>query len=177
MLRRGCLPFQGAVLRSRQRVVVVALLSLGCQGQNQTVLPQSAQQASVDRTVYAWMQCQDCMSREREEVVARGDSAVTRLRAILIAGPPPSHMTAVQKSLQYLVTHADSGHVPTNQALTAQMEAFRSMYRIRAASALAGIGSTSALSALCAGVAVSTPGSAVREAALAGVRAIGGSCP
>lgn len=153
------------------------MLSLGSPGAGQSPATlRSGQQASVDKIVYAWMQCQDCMAGERERVVSLGGTAVPRLRAILKEGPPPSHMAAIQKSLQYLVSHADSGRVPSRRALAAQLDAFQSMYRVRAASALAGIGGRAALSALCAGVASSAPGSVVRAAARAGVAKLGGSC-
>ncbi|MBL0172224.1 MAG: hypothetical protein IPP90_16165 [Gemmatimonadaceae bacterium] len=141
------------------------------------MLPHTAQQNAVDTIVYAWMQCQDCLSRERDRVMLLGDSAVPRLRDILINGPPPSHMESIQKSLQYLVSHADSGRVPSNTVVAAQLEAFRTMYRIRAASALAGISNASAVSALCAGVAPSAPGSTPQVAASARVAELGGSCP
>ncbi len=110
-----------------------------------------ATQQQVDGAVYSWMQCIDCLAHERERVVAYGDAAVPRLRAILLDGPPPAHITAVSAMMQHLAQTAPPGSAPTPAVIARQIESYRSMYRRRAISALTGIGGTQARAALCAG--------------------------
>jgi len=122
--------------------------------------------------VRAWMQCQDCMNRERERVVALGDIAVPQLRDVLLNGPPPAHILAVDEVLQEIGSRA----APLNPAVMAlEREGFRSMYRIRASAALVEIGTPAARTALCdarANVPI-----AMRPAVDSGIATTGGPCP
>jgi hypothetical protein len=117
------------------------------------------------------------MHDERARVVALGDTAVPRLRRILLDGPPPEHVAAVRATMVDLGRRVSPPRVPSNAIIDAQLDKFRAMYRLRAASALAGIGTNRARQALCAGRAASLPHANVREAIDSGIVQIGGSCP
>ena len=126
-------------------------------------------QQQVDRVVYAWMQCIDCMDHERESVVALGDAAVPRLRAILLDGPPPAHVAAINASMQALAQSAPAGSAPSPAVIAAQLDSFRSMYRRRALLALTGIASVQAHSALCAALAAAVPATPISAAVDSGL--------
>jgi hypothetical protein len=112
--------------------------------------PPQPSAADIERRVYLLMLCQECVGGERRDVVALGTSAVPVLRRMLLTGPPPDHIAQLT---QTLTTPPPSPTRPPPSAATIalQIADFGSMYRIRAADALGGIGDAGAKNALCAG--------------------------
>jgi hypothetical protein len=128
----------------------------------------------VDGTIYAWMQCQDCMHNQRERVIALRDTAVPRLRDLMILGPPKSHDSAYVASLRRIAQRAP-GVTPI--VIERQRQRFANMYKRRARSALEAIAGDSARRALCLGRATAAPGTATYNAIDSSIARVGGACP
>ena len=128
------------------------------------------------QTVYAWMQCEECLSEERSRVIALGDTVVPVLRELLLSGPPPEHMNAVRRSIDELAARLPAARAPSQVTIERQLDRFRSMYRRRAASALAGIAGSLARQALCDARAANLPAVDRREVDAA-ILIVGGTCP
>jgi len=128
----------------------------------------------VDATVFSWMQCQDCMHNQRNRVVALGDTAVPRLRDILILGPPFAHDSAYVASLKRLAERTP-GLTPV--IIEHQRQIFIALYRRRALSALDGIASSAARSSLCLARATAGPGSPIFLAIDSSLGPAGPPCP
>lgn len=131
--------------------------------------------AMITARVYAFMLCQECSGGERADVLALGNSAVPLLRSTLLTGPPPDHIARLTQALSTPASPARPPLSPGTIAL--QIANVDAMYRVRAADALAAIGSNDARHALCAGK--TTPALRPRvyakiDTALARV---GGGCP
>jgi hypothetical protein len=145
-------------------------MSLGCREPR-------AFRERLDRTVFAWAECQDCMHDEEARVVALGDTVVPRLQRIVVNGPPPEHVDAVRGRLLELARRLPPSRAPSAVIIEAQLDKFRAMYRLRAAVALAAIGTSRARRALCAGRKNQSPNEDVRAAIDSGIARLGGSCP
>ena len=107
-------------------------------------------------------------------MIALGDAAVPRLRQILIQGPPRSHDSAYVASLQRL---AQRSSAVTPVVIERQRKLFGAVYRQRAASALAGIGNTSARGALCLARATRSIDVATRVAIDSSLTLMNATCP
>lgn len=160
--------------RMRGRMALLGSLTLGILG---VACVDAVGRQQSDAAIFAWMQCHDCLNGERARVVALGDTAVPRLRHLLLDGPPPEHVAAVESQLDRLARDLPVPGVLTPEVRAAQLEGFRELYRLRAASALAGIGSADAQSALCAPRLAPPPGP-LRDAVDSALARIGrGPCP
>jgi hypothetical protein len=126
------------VLTARRAAVGLAIIAAAC--------GPSALERRVDRAVFAWMRCTDCMHRQLETVVALRDTATVALERILIQGPPPSHDSVYLASLLPLTAPAGGASAGT---IAQHQRAFRAMYRHRALFALTAIGTPRAGDALC----------------------------
>ena len=166
--------------RSRPRVtlliVAVCLTGLALACVNRSAGSPPSPSPRVTETVYAWMQCQDCLSEERSRVVALGDTAVPMLQELLISGPTLEHMNAVRRALDELAARVPQSRAPSQITIEAQLASFSSMYRGRAASALAGIGDSLSRRALC-GARLGNLPAVDRRAVEDALTSIGGTCP
>jgi len=117
------------------------------------------------------------MNRQRERVIALGDAAVPLLRNLLVAGPPPAHVLAVTAVLNEIQARAAPGAAPNAAAIAMELEAFRSMYRTRASSALVGIRTSAARNALCGARTAPNMPSGMRQRLDSGMASMGGQCP
>lgn len=154
--------------------VVVLITMANCRGW----FPQRVSQASV-APVYAWVLCQECDRGERARVVALGDTAVPLLRTLLLDGPPAERKQQMEEYLRPLATPRQ-GQRPASPATIARvLSSYDALYRVRAASALSGIGGPKSLRALCDAREGAKSAPSVRQAidtALARIKG-GGTCP
>lgn len=98
----------------------------------------------IDGRVLAFMECEECIQRERDKVVQMGDTAVPALRQALLHGPSDSRLSLMDSSLRRFTTLA-----PSQSAVQYQLRIYRSMYTTRSALALGLIGGAAARAALC----------------------------
>lgn len=133
----------------------------------------SALARRVDATIFAWAQCTDCMHRQRERVVALGDTAVPRLAQLLALGPPKSHDSAYVASLLRLAQRSPM----TPEILQHQRENFAAVYRRRALIALRDIGTAPARRSLCLARTTTPATSPVRLAIDSVIAQINAPCP
>jgi hypothetical protein len=140
--------------------------------------PESATlQDRRNRTVFAWMQCQDCMDDQRARVITMGDTVVPMLRDILINGPPPEHIGAVREMMAEVAQRVPPARAPSVALIEAQLNRYRAMYGLRAVSALSGIGSKEARQSLCEGRSGQRSLITVRQAIDSAIARFGGTCP
>jgi hypothetical protein len=153
------------IRRPRELIAIVLLMAASaCHGDR----------SRVEGAVYSWLQCQDCMHQQRARVIALGDSAVPLLATILIQGPPPAHDAAYVATLHRLAQQTQS---ITPAIIEHQRALFAAVYRRRALSALQGIGSSSARSAMCLARASTPPAAALAQALDSTLTTIGAACP
>lgn len=126
------------------------LLGLGVAMLSACDEPDAGVAPAVASTTYRWMQCHDCMNGERDGVIALGDTAVPLLRKVLQDGPPDPHVATVARSLRELADRSRGRDAPDYATRVFVLSRFRSMYQLRAISALRGIGTPDAVAALCA---------------------------
>jgi len=114
--------------------------------------------ASRARTILVeWLECEECTDRELERVVALGQAIVPSLAAVLEKGPAPAKAELTRRSLRasyrrladYAERHPDF-KLPMGEEeyVLTYLDNFRAVYRIRAAKALAAIGTEAAWEAL-----------------------------
>lgn len=111
--------------------------------------PTPRENPAIVAPVYAWILCEECDRAERARVVALGDTAVPLLRTLLLDGAPADRKQRMQEYLAPLRTPGQ-GRTPASPIILASvLSNYDMLYRVKAASALSGIGGTNALRALC----------------------------
>ena len=108
----------------------------------------------VARLILAWLECDECTAGELDSVVALRDEAVPTLARALAEGPSGARVAELRGTLAAGAVRRRelmSGTRLTFQGqryIDAETGTLRSIYRIRAARALAAIGGDAALEAL-----------------------------
>ena len=120
--------------------------------------------AARESRVYAWILCEECDRGERARVVALGDAVVPLLESLLRNGPS-AERTQQMKSYLAPLARAGPGRGPVSPTVLASiLSDYELLYRVKAASALSGIGGAKALHALCDARGQSAPNPAVKRA-------------
>ena len=165
---------------------MLALLSLGSAlagcGSEETRRSEVARRSEVTpagrRQVLSWLQCDECTNRELERVRVLGRARATAsatldsLREALLGGPPDVRRSNVRRQFEsaYQEDSADAaseGEAPQltrTEYVDPYLDNFVTVYRVRAARALAEIGGPTAKAILDSAVAgyVRTPGDSLR---------------
>jgi hypothetical protein len=156
------------MIGSKSRIMFVALLSvsaLACGPSNNPPAELSTQQAispdkaaEVQRTIVAFMECEECNEGQVEAVKKLGPLAVESLATLLQEGPPAAsralqreHVVTTYRRLQeYTKSHPDSHPVAMSEEETVQLysQNYITLYQTHAAQALGAIGGDEARKAL-----------------------------